>query len=117
MSAAVCECLAAWVDSEPCTCNESIGAPMEVSAKKLADANRLVGHIRSIDYAMADIAKHKHNCSASINYNHEASRLNVSLPPDIALGLLRTLRFQTLLKLSQTGVTSTATGYRPVVSA
>ena len=121
MSAAVadkpfCECLAAWVDSEPCICGEPIGAPMEVSAKKLREANQLVSEVRAIDYALGNIAKNKPYCRTLVYFGND-SRVEVTLPPDIAQGLLRTMRFQTLIKLAETGVTSMASGYRPVVSA
>jgi hypothetical protein len=114
----MCECLAAWVDSEPCICDEPIGAPMEVSAKKLAEANRLVNEVREIDRAIAYIEKHKPFCRTVVDYDSQyRPAIQLRLPHDLALGLLRTMRFQTLVRLSETGVTSMASGYRPVVSA
>jgi hypothetical protein len=111
-----CECLAAWVDSEPCICDQPIGAPMEVSASKLAEANRLVGHIKEIDRALTSIAKGRKFCRTLIWYDSEY-RAELQLPADIAQGLLRTMRFHTLVKLSETGVVSAWSGHRPVVAA
>lgn len=116
----ICECLAAWVDTEPCICNEPIGAPMEVSAKKLAEANRLVQHVRQIDHALERIAKQGLTCRTRVDYETHGNypgNVALQLPPDLASGLLRTMRFHALVKLRETGVTSTASAFRPVVSA
>jgi hypothetical protein len=112
----MCECLAAWVDTEPCICNEPIGAPMEVSAKKLEEANRLVSHVRHIDRALARI-KAGQFCRTLIWYDAHDERLELTLPADIAQAVIRTMRFHALVKLSETGVVSTSAGHRPVVSA
>jgi hypothetical protein len=116
MSAPMCGCLAAWVDTEPCICDEPIGAPMEVSAKKIAEADRLVRKVREIDHALGNITKNKPYCRTLVWYGND-NRVEVVLPFDLAHGLLQTMRFQTLVELSKTGVTSMASGYRPVVSA
>lgn len=115
---APCECLAAWVDTEPCICNEPIGAPMEVSEAKLAQANRLVRHLRSIEDALAYLGKLEagKGCGAVISYGYD-NRLELFLPADIAAGLIRTMRFHATVQLRETGVVSTQSGHRPVVSA
>lgn len=113
-----CECLAAWVDSEPCICGEPIGAPMEVSAKKLDEAQRLVRDIQAMDRALKKLAKDKPYCRTMVDvHGSYGPNLELRLPPDIAAGLIRTMRFHATVKLAETGVTSMATGYRPVVSA
>lgn len=110
-----CECLAAWVDTEPCICNEPIGAPMEVSAAKLAEANRLVNEIRQMDRALASL-KAGHFYRSKLWYDNDYG-VEFRLPADIAQGIIRTMRFHALVKLSETGVVSTSAGHRPVVSA
>lgn len=119
MSAA-CECLAMWLESEPCICNEPIGAPMEVSAKKLRDAERLVRRIQNMDRELVKLAKDKPRARTLIFTgisNNDPPPLELYLPPDIAAGLIRTMRFHALVELSKTGVTTTFSGHRPVVSA
>lgn len=114
-----CECLAAWVDSEPCICNEPIGAPMEVSLKKIQEAEQLARHVRQMDRELETIAKNNPYCRTVIHTgcsNQDPPPLALHLPPDITAALIRTMRFHTLVELSKTGVTSTATGHRPVVS-
>lgn len=114
-----CECLAAWVDSEPCICDEPIGTPMEVSAKKLSEANRLVSEIKAMDCALGKI-KAERTYRTSVTYGDHGNypdAVSLHVPGDIAAGLIRTIRFHALVKLSQTGVTTMASGYRPVVSA
>jgi hypothetical protein len=110
-----------WVDSEPCICDEPIsGAPMEVSAKKLNEASCLVSKIRQIDHALERIAKQNLTCRTRVDYEIHGNypdSVELRLPPDLASGLLRTMRFQALVKLRETGVTSMSSGYRPVVSA
>ena len=112
-----CECLAAWVDTEPCICNEPIGAPMEVSAAKLAEANRLVSEIRQMDRALATLKAGSLYRSRLWYDHHNDYALELRLPADIAQGIIRTMRFHALVKLSETGVVSTSAGHRPVVSA
>jgi hypothetical protein len=115
-----CECLAAWVDSEPCICDQPIGPPMEVSAKKLTEADRLVRSIQRMDQMLADIAKDTVSCRTLIHSgkgNYDTYPLELFLPPDIASGLIRTMRFHALVKLGETGVVSTWSGHRPVVAA
>jgi hypothetical protein len=115
-----CECLAFWVDSEPCICGEQIGPPMEVSAKKLREAEQLVRSIQHMDRELAKLAKDKPYCRTLIytgSGSHDLPPLELRLPPDIAAGLIRTMRFHALVKLSETGVVSTSSGHRPVVSA
>ena len=113
-----CECLAAWVDSEPCICDEPIGAPMEVSAKRLEEAHYIVREVRAMDRALEKLAKNKPYCRTLVDvHGSYGPNLELRLPPDIAAGLIRTMRFHALVKLSETGVTSMASGYLPVVSA
>lgn len=110
-----CECLAAWVDNEPCICDEPIGPPMEVSAKRLREADQLVREIQAIDRAIKAIDG-KRFCRTLIWHGSD-DRVEVTLPPDIAAGVLRTMRFHAHVKLSETGVVTTSSGHRPVVSA
>lgn len=121
----ICECLAAWVDSEPCICDEPIGAPMEVSASRLSEAERLVRHVRQMDRELMRLSRQAGAADNKRTYrtliytgaDYTDGSLELQLPPDIAAGLVRTMRFHALVKLSQTGVVSTASGHRPVVSA
>lgn len=115
-----CECLAMWIESEPCICAEPIGAPMEVSAKRLEEASHLVRQVRKMDAELSRIEKNKPYCRTVVYTGCSSSDpppLELRLPPDIAAGLIRTMRFHALVKLAETGVVSTASGYRPVVSA
>ena len=95
---------------------------MEVSAKKLRDAERLVRQVRAIDRAIERMERNKPLSCRTLTYADGSNSgsdcpLEFELPRDIALGVIRTMRFHTLVKLSETGVTSMATGYRPVVSS
>lgn len=114
----VCECLAAWVDTEPCICDQPIGPPMEVSAKKIEEAHFIVREVRAMDRALEKLAKDKPCCRTIVDvHGSYGPNLELRLPHDIAAGLIRTMRFHALVKLSETGVTSTWSGHRPVVSA
>lgn len=114
-----CECLAMWVDSEPCICDQPIGNPVEVSAKKLAEAQQLVRSIQHMDRDLVRLAKDKPYSRTLLYTGCSGSEmpLELRLPPDIAAGLIRTMRFHALVELSKTGVVSTSSGHRPVVSA
>lgn len=120
MSDIRCECLAAWIDAEPCICDEPIGLPMELSVAKLQEAERLARHVRQMDREIERIAKGKPYCRTLI-YSDSSSGgpppLELRLPPEIATALIRTMRFHALVELSATGVTSMSSGHRPVVSA
>jgi hypothetical protein len=89
---------------------------MEVSAKKLSEAHQLVREIKSMDYALGQI-KAGQWCRTLVWYDCSDGRVELTLPGDIAQGLIRTMRFHALVKLSETGVVSTSSGHRPVVSA
>lgn len=112
------ECLAAWIDTEPCICDVPSGLPQELSAEKLAKANRLVSDIRDMDRALNQITKYKSFCRTLIWYvgNSGDSRLELNLPSDVAAGLIRTMRFHKMVALQETGIVSTGQGHRPVIS-
>lgn len=119
------ECLAAWLDSEPCICDVPTGPPQELSVQKLRAANNLVDHIRAIDRALEAMGTPPRTVRGpqpfpsrrtTIWYDGDNSRIEVQLPNEIAMGLLRTMRFHAMVKLQETGVVTTGQGHRPVIA-
>lgn len=119
------ECLAAWLDSEPCICDVPSGVPQELSVDKLRRASRLVDEIKAIDRALDSMGTAPRNVRGplpfpsrrtTIWYDGDNCRIEVHIPNEIAMGLLRTMRFHAMVKLQETGVVTTGQGHRPVIA-
>lgn len=110
----MCECLAAWVDTEPCICNELPGVPAPLDAKKLEEATNLTRKIASMDRALGKLKPEAYH-EMVVHFGQHEDPLRLYVPDDMIAGIVRTLRRHRLIELAKTGVTSGANGHRPVL--
>lgn len=111
----MCECLAAWVDTEPCICGELPGAPAELDTNNLARATTLARQIKEMDYHLKKLKPGQHYHDVLVTYGQGENSLRLRMPDDMIAGVVRTMRRHRMIELAQTGVTSGAVGHRPVL--